>query len=226
MTVRIFASTRRLSSAATRSTERFGWVFESNRSPAMRTTSTFSSMASRDGRPEGRKLALALGCGRIPEICVACTEVNVCGVKQSEHPVAAGLPVPSRPERRGEVVSRCRRRPPPADHCERGAPWPSLATPNLASHCDRSAVTVARCRRSKLSHDPATTGNGPRRRNAGFFDPLYGLPTTHRCAPKQGLHIGTWIARRRPHRRSSQRPARRCPRPRRTGEQRRGEEDW
>ena len=58
--------------------------------------------------------------------------------------------------------------------------------------------TVARCRQSKLSHDPATKGNGPGRRNAGFFDPLYGLPTTHRCAPKQGLHIGTWIARRRP----------------------------
>ena len=82
-----------------------------------------------DGGPERRELALALGGGRFAEIGVACAEVDVCGVKQSEHPVAAGLPVPSRPERRGEVASPIRREPPPADWCERGAPWPSLATP-------------------------------------------------------------------------------------------------
>jgi hypothetical protein len=70
-------------------------------------------------------------------------EMDVRGMEQSEHPGAIGLL--SRRRARSDEA-RCRpvaERPSAApDWRERGAPWPSLATPNLAGHCDRSDVTV------------------------------------------------------------------------------------
>ena len=80
MTVRILASARRLSCAATRSTERRGWTLLSNRSPAIRKRSTFSAMREVDGRREGRELALALGARLLAEVVVARTEMDVGGV--------------------------------------------------------------------------------------------------------------------------------------------------
>jgi hypothetical protein len=49
------------------------------------------------------ELPLALGRRGLAEVIMAGAEVDVRGVKQSEHPVAAGLPVPFGSEQRGEV---------------------------------------------------------------------------------------------------------------------------
>ena len=58
---------------------------------------------------------------------------------------------------------------------------PRSPTPMLAGHCDRYVVTVASpSGRARLDRQPV-------------FETRCILPvTTNRCAPQQGLHIGTW----------------------------------
>ena len=84
-------STSRRSSAATRSTERRGWTFESNRSPAIRTTSTEFGERDVDGPDERGELPLPLRDGRLAQIRVTRAQVDVCRVEQSKHPVRRGL---------------------------------------------------------------------------------------------------------------------------------------
>ena len=106
MTVRIFASASRLSSAATRSTDRRGWTLESNRSPAMRKRSTFSREGEVDGRLEGGELAFPLSRGLLTEIVVACAEMHVRRVDDPEHRDAASLLAVHRGAVQAEARSR------------------------------------------------------------------------------------------------------------------------
>ena len=69
-----------------------GWTFESNRSPAIRTRSTFSARARSTVGREGGELALALGSRLLAEVGVARAEMDVGGVEQPQHPVVGGPP--------------------------------------------------------------------------------------------------------------------------------------
>ena len=136
----MWASTRRCSSAATRSTERRGWTFESNRSPAIRTRSTFSAMARSTVRPERGELPLTLGRGLIAEVVVTGTEMDVSCVDDPEHPLrlaSSSVTCPARPS---------------GGRCERGAPMTPRSLPRLSlgivtGRLSRSPVPGARTHR-------------------------------------------------------------------------------
>ena len=83
-------STSRPSSAAARSTERRGWLFESNRSPQIEDRVDLLVQGELDRALEGVELPLTLrGRGRA-QVVVAGTEVHVGHVQQARH--AADVP--------------------------------------------------------------------------------------------------------------------------------------
>ena len=191
-TARILAWPSRLSSAATRSTERRGWTFESNRSPATRKRVHLLGQGEIDGGLERRELALSLGGRLLAEIVVSRAEMDVCGVDEPQHPLArlASLavvrtidPGASPVARVGSNVARARR---PHDS--------PLAGPTVAGHCDRYGVSVA------VPIRPAVVS----------------CRSLHRCAPRQGHHIDTWVVRPRHSPPDLARPVCRCGRPRPT----------
>ena len=57
----------------------------------MRKTSTFSAIARSTVAPEGGELPLALSGRLLAQVGVTGAEMDVRGVEQSKHPVAAGL---------------------------------------------------------------------------------------------------------------------------------------
>ena len=99
-----------------------------------------------DREIDSRELALTLGCRGFSEVGVTSAEVDVRGVEHRSIRLLLASCPSSRAKRRGELA--------PAPAPVRGAlsgpelararrPRPSLATPVLAGHCDRSRVTVA-----------------------------------------------------------------------------------
>ena len=137
------------SSAATRSTDRLGCVLESNRSPATRNRSTLSSIA-RSTAALNAALALTLGCRGFSEVGVTSAEMDVRGVEQSEHPVAAGLlsVVTREATRRGgaEAPATCSRRPSAAPNWRERAPLRPRSPPRFSQ-----AIVTGRVSRSPVA---------------------------------------------------------------------------
>ena len=134
-----------------------------------------------DGGLERRELALPLGGRLFAEIVVSRAEMDVCGMDEPQHPVVRLASLASRSGRPawslrhpipvGSEVTRARR---PHDS--------PLAAPTVGWHCDRYGVNVT----------------GRIRSVEGLFRrAVVSCRSLHRCAPRQGLHIGTWVARPR-----------------------------
>src|SRR5919197_1816415 len=166
MTVRTRASARRLSSAATRSTDRLGWTFESNRSPATRTRSTCSARARSTVATNALNCRSRCAAADSPRsACRAprCTSA-VCRSRSMRggglpddlrHPgrrfrtEATGQPPgpaaairPTAPRRSPWVARTDGARPPRDPVHERGAPIAPRPSPRIfGGHCDTSRVT-------------------------------------------------------------------------------------
>ena len=127
-TVRIRASTRRLSWAATRSTDRRGWTLLSNRSPAIRSEVDLLREGEVDGRDERRELTLALGRSLLAKVVVSRAEMDVSGVDDPEHPPGVSPPCQHglRWQRGSEPWSAS-----DDGGCERGAPMTPRPLPRI-----------------------------------------------------------------------------------------------
>src|SRR6185436_9323511 len=142
-----------------------------------------------DGGRERGELPFALRGGLLAEVGVASAEVDVGGVQQSEHPVGAGLL--SRHVRSG-WLARSPARPRPIRSGASEAPPGPRSPPRLSP-----AIVTGRLSRSPA--DPSWVGfvresavSGVQRR---FQDiGVWCRPSNNRCAPRQGLHNGTWVA--------------------------------
>ena len=168
MTLRIRASARRLSSAATRSTDRRGWTLESNRSPAIRKRSTFSARA--------RSIAALNAANWRSRWAAACSPRSSCRAPRWTSAVWMILSIAVEQASLAVTIemagSQPRRRVSPGEGpwsaiprrwCERGAPMtPRSPTPMIVRHCDRYVVTVAS---PPVEHGSVSP--------AGFREPLY-----------------------------------------------------
>ena len=152
-----------------------------------------SRRASRDGGydvqdiggPRGYErgeLPLALGRGGLAEVVMTGAEMDVRGVKQSEHPAAAGLPVPFPSEQRGEVQ-------PVPGALAGGGFRASEAPPGPRSPPRLSAAIVT----GRLSRSPAHRRAAEIRTNllsggcnAGFRTSVYGAAIEQPVRPETG----------------------------------------
>jgi hypothetical protein len=100
-----------------------------------------------DRRLEGRELALALGRGLVTEIGVARPQVHVGRVEELEHPVAAGLPRRSLPERSSGTPAGVRRALPPSSR--------TLGQARRAASGGVAAATLGVLARARSPHLPS-----------------------------------------------------------------------
>src|SRR4051812_26965648 len=199
MTVLIRAATRRSSCAATRSTDRLGWVLESNRSPAISTTSTRSRSA--------RSIVAVKAANCRSRCAAACSPRSACRAPRCTSAVwrrrsmrldqssvrravtvrrPGGLPEsPFGPQRRPAGLVRAR-----SPHCPRPPPGisPAIVTGRVSrarvlsdeiSECPRAPEATPTCHRAAMS-DPKSRSI-LRRQSTG--------------APRAGTPDRTWATR-------------------------------